>query len=75
MLGDHLWKFPAPFMMTTIHFTLQALLSKAIVYYQSRGSQNSRATMTWKDYFIQGNAITYVTFVFPYLCPGSTEIK
>ncbi|CAO2171464.1 unnamed protein product, partial [Urochloa humidicola] len=37
MLGKHKWKFPAPFLMNTVHFTMQAVASKAIVWFQQRG--------------------------------------
>ncbi|KAG0486705.1 hypothetical protein HPP92_008800 [Vanilla planifolia] len=30
LLGDHLGKFPAPFLMNTVHFSLQAILAKTI---------------------------------------------
>ncbi|XP_039124440.1 probable sugar phosphate/phosphate translocator At1g06470 [Dioscorea cayenensis subsp. rotundata] len=52
LLGDKLGKFPAPLLMNTFHFGLQAVLSKIIVCIQSRGS-DAVVVMTWKDYFIK----------------------
>ena len=58
LLGDHLGKFPVPLMMNTIHFGMQAVLSNAIVFFQSRCCERSRGpTMTWRDYFFRGIAI------------------
>ncbi|KAG6469494.1 hypothetical protein ZIOFF_074217 [Zingiber officinale] len=51
LLGDNLGKFPAPLLMNTIHFSLQAIFSNVIVYIQSRNSESSNNIMTWKDYF------------------------
>ncbi|PKU79278.1 probable sugar phosphate/phosphate translocator At1g06470 [Dendrobium catenatum] len=52
LLGDHLGRFPAPLLMNTVHFSLQAVLAKAIACFQSRGSEKG-AKMTWKDYFVR----------------------
>lgn len=52
LLGDHLGHFPAPLLMNTVHFSLQAVLAKVISCFQSRGSEKG-TTMTWKDYFVR----------------------
>ncbi|KAJ3683637.1 hypothetical protein LUZ60_013864 [Juncus effusus] len=52
LLGDKLGKFPAPLLMNTFHFTLQAILSKIIVYFQSK-KDDSYLIMSWKDYFLR----------------------
>ncbi|XP_070672730.1 probable sugar phosphate/phosphate translocator At1g06470 isoform X1 [Malus domestica] len=52
LLGDHLGKFPAPFMMNTVHFTMQAVLSKAITWYWSNRFQTG-VVMSWRDYFVK----------------------
>ncbi|XP_020100212.1 probable sugar phosphate/phosphate translocator At1g06470 isoform X2 [Ananas comosus] len=52
LLGEKLGKFPAPLLMNTFHFTLQAVLSKIILCFQSRGPDNG-VKMSWKDYFIR----------------------
>uniref|UniRef100_A0A1D1ZIQ0 Putative sugar phosphate/phosphate translocator At1g06470 n=1 Tax=Anthurium amnicola TaxID=1678845 RepID=A0A1D1ZIQ0_9ARAE len=52
LLGDRLGKFPAPLLMNTVHFALQAILSNIIVWYQSRRLE-SKATMAWRDYFLK----------------------
>ena len=63
LLGDHLGKFPAPLLMNTVHFSMQAILSNAIVYIQSRISESNRNTMSWKDYFIRGRDFAIVSFL------------
>ncbi|XP_062233591.1 probable sugar phosphate/phosphate translocator At1g06470 isoform X1 [Phragmites australis] len=52
LLGDKLGKFPAPLLMNTVHFALQAALSKVILFFQSKGPENT-VEMGWKDYFMR----------------------
>ncbi|KAJ0462082.1 putative sugar phosphate transporter domain-containing protein [Helianthus annuus] len=52
LLGDDQGKFPAPLLMNTIHFGMQAVFSKAIVYFWSERFQPT-VTMSWKDYFMR----------------------
>ncbi|KAF0901478.1 hypothetical protein E2562_003474 [Oryza meyeriana var. granulata] len=52
LLGDKLGKFPAPLLMNTVHFALQAGLSKIIMLFQSKGMANA-VEMGWKDYFMR----------------------
>ncbi|KAK9051243.1 hypothetical protein SSX86_027870 [Deinandra increscens subsp. villosa] len=52
LLGDDLGRFPAPLLMNTIHFGMQAVFSKAIIYFWSERFQ-STVTMSWKDYFMR----------------------
>ncbi|GLT26707.1 hypothetical protein SLA2020_017530 [Shorea laevis] len=49
LLGDHLGKFPAPMLMNTVHFTIQAVLSKLITWYWSDRFQQN-VPMSWNDY-------------------------
>ncbi|GER47339.1 nucleotide/sugar transporter family protein [Striga asiatica] len=51
LLGDNMGKFPAPLLMNTIHFTMQAVLSKAITWFWSDRFHPS--AMSWKDYFVR----------------------
>ncbi|VAH79704.1 unnamed protein product [Triticum turgidum subsp. durum] len=53
MLGKRMWKFPAPFLMNTVHFTMQAVASRVIVWFQQRGMEAERNPMSWKDYFLR----------------------
>lgn len=53
LLGDNLGKFPAPLLMNTVHFTMQAILSKAITWYWPHRFQPP-VTMSWRDYFTKG---------------------
>jgi hypothetical protein len=55
MLGKHMWKFPAPFLMNTVHFTMQAVASRVIVWFQHRGLEGAASAMTWRDYFLRGD--------------------
>ncbi|KAL6553782.1 hypothetical protein OROMI_019455 [Orobanche minor] len=51
LLGDDMGKFPAPLLMNTVHFTMQALLSKGITWFWSDRFHPS--VMSWKDYFVR----------------------
>ncbi|PKI62871.1 hypothetical protein CRG98_016708, partial [Punica granatum] len=50
LLGDDMGRFPAPLLMNTVHFTMQAVLSRAIIWYRCKRHQSS-VTMSWRDYF------------------------
>lgn len=52
LLGDDMGRFPAPLLMNTFHFTMQAVLSTAITWYWSDRFRPNVA-MSWKDYFIR----------------------
>ncbi|CAK9308713.1 unnamed protein product [Citrullus colocynthis] len=52
LLGDHLGRFPAPLLMNTVHFTMQAVLSNLITWIWSTRFQPC-VTMTWRDYFMK----------------------
>ncbi|KAJ9563611.1 hypothetical protein OSB04_008771 [Centaurea solstitialis] len=52
LLGDDMGKFPAPLLMNTIHFAMQAVFSKAITCFWSQRFQPT-VTMSWKDYFMR----------------------
>ncbi|KAK7305059.1 hypothetical protein VNO77_42958 [Canavalia gladiata] len=52
LLGDHMGKFPAPFLMNTIHFTMQAVLSKFITWFWSHRFETN-VVMSWRDYFLR----------------------
>ncbi|KAL3364219.1 hypothetical protein AABB24_013132 [Solanum stoloniferum] len=52
LLGDHLGRFPAPLLMNTFHFAMQAILSKGITWFWSRKFQPT-VKMTWRDYFLR----------------------
>ncbi|KAG6473020.1 hypothetical protein ZIOFF_066927 [Zingiber officinale] len=89
LLGDDLGKFPAPLLMNTIHFSMQAILSNAIVYIQSRISKGSRNIMSWKDYFfrvvptaigtaldvnLSNESLVFITVTFATMCKSATPI-
>lgn len=52
LLGEHLGKFPAPLLMNTIHFSMQAIISSFLVHFWC-GKTQSHIRMTWKDYFFR----------------------
>lgn len=52
LLGDDLGRFPAPLLMNTVHFSMQAVLSNAITWFWSQRFQPG-VTMSWKDYFLR----------------------
>ncbi|URE19511.1 ubiquitin domain-containing protein [Musa troglodytarum] len=89
LLGDHLGKFPAPLLMNTVHFSMQAILSNAIVYIQSRISESNRNTMPWKDYFIRviptaiataldvnlsNESLVFISVTFATMCKSASPI-
>ncbi|CAL9151013.1 unnamed protein product [Musa hybrid cultivar] len=89
LLGDHLGKFPAPLLMNTVHFSMQAILSNAIVYIQSRISESNRNTMSWKDYFIRviptaiataldvnlsNESLVFISVTFATMCKSASPI-
>ncbi|XP_042434202.1 probable sugar phosphate/phosphate translocator At1g06470 isoform X1 [Zingiber officinale] len=88
LLGDKLGKFPAPLLMNTFHFTLQAVLSKIVVCIQSRGGDVG-ATMTWKDYFskvvptalgtaldinLSNVSLVFISVTFATMCKSASPI-
>ncbi|KAM7269923.1 hypothetical protein ACFE04_029137 [Oxalis oulophora] len=50
LLGDDMGKFPAPLLMNTVHFAMQAVLSNIITWYWSYRFRPS-VSMSWRDYF------------------------
>ncbi|XP_071705883.1 probable sugar phosphate/phosphate translocator At1g06470 [Rutidosis leptorrhynchoides] len=52
LLGDDMGKFPAPMLMNTIHFSMQAVFANAVTYLWSERFQPT-VTMSWKDYFMR----------------------
>uniref|UniRef100_A0ACD5XWD5 Uncharacterized protein n=1 Tax=Avena sativa TaxID=4498 RepID=A0ACD5XWD5_AVESA len=88
LLGDKLGKFPAPLLMNTVHFALQAALSKIILLFQAKGI-DSAVDMSWKDYFMRvvptaiGTALdinlsnaslVFITVTFATMCKSASPI-
>uniref|UniRef100_A0ACD5X8A8 Uncharacterized protein n=2 Tax=Avena sativa TaxID=4498 RepID=A0ACD5X8A8_AVESA len=88
LLGDKLGKFPAPLLMNTVHFALQAALSKIILLFQAKGI-DSAVEMSWKDYFMRvvptaiGTALdinlsnaslVFITVTFATMCKSASPI-
>ncbi|KAH7292071.1 hypothetical protein KP509_29G050600 [Ceratopteris richardii] len=52
LLGAKLWDFPAPLLMNTVHFSMQAVISWLILRYFSP-SMRPTSSISWKDYFVR----------------------
>ncbi|KAK3027830.1 hypothetical protein RJ639_040580, partial [Escallonia herrerae] len=52
LLGDDMGRFPAPLLMNTVHFAMQAVLSKGITWFWSQRFKSS-VIMSWRDYFLR----------------------
>lgn len=61
LLGDDMGRFPAPLLMNTVHFVMQAVLSKAITWYWSE--RFNTTSMSWKDYFVRGRIKFHYSFI------------
>jgi len=46
-------KFPAPFLMNTIHFTMQAVFSRFITWFWSHRFE-TKVVISWRDYVLRG---------------------
>nr|GEX94042.1 probable sugar phosphate/phosphate translocator At1g06470 [Tanacetum cinerariifolium] len=88
LLGDHMGKFPAPLLMNTIHFSMQAVFSNVVTYIWSKRFQPT-VTMSWKDYFMRvvptalGTALdinlsnaslVFITVTFATMCKSAAPI-
>lgn len=88
LLGDDLGKFPAPLLMNTFHFTMQAVLSKAITWYWSHRFQPS-IQMSWRDYFyrvvptalstaldvnLSNASLVFISVTFATMCKSAAPI-
>ncbi|XP_072993910.1 probable sugar phosphate/phosphate translocator At1g06470 isoform X1 [Typha latifolia] len=89
MLGEQLMRFPAPLLMNTVQFTMQALLSRAIVYFRSKGSENRSDIISWRDYFTRvvptalgtaldidfsNSSLAFITVSFATMCKSASPI-
>ncbi|KAL5219848.1 hypothetical protein ABZP36_024561 [Zizania latifolia] len=89
MLGKHMWKFPAPFLMNTVHFTMQAVASRVIVWFQHRGLERGSSRMSWRDYFLRvvptalataldinlsNISLVFITVTFATMCKSAAPI-
>lgn len=88
LLGDDLGKFPAPLLMNTIHFGMQAVLSKAITWiWWERFHKDVH--ITWRDYFskvvptalataldinLSNASLVFVSVTFATMCKSASPI-
>ncbi|KAH1038387.1 hypothetical protein J1N35_040130 [Gossypium stocksii] len=88
LLGDDLGKFPAPLLMNTVHFTMQAVLSKLITWYWSHKFLPTDP-MTRRDYFykvvptalstaldvnLSNASLVFISVTFATMCKSATPI-
>ncbi|XP_010457774.1 PREDICTED: probable sugar phosphate/phosphate translocator At1g06470 [Camelina sativa] len=88
LLGDDLGKFPAPLLMNTIHFSIQAVLSKMITWYWS-GRFHPDVTISWRDYFVRvvptalgtamdinlsNESLVFISVTFATMCKSAAPI-
>ncbi|KAL9855531.1 putative sugar phosphate/phosphate translocator [Arabidopsis thaliana] len=88
LLGDDLGKFPAPLLMNTIHFSIQAVLSKMITWYWS-GRFQPDVTISWRDYFVRvvptalgtamdinlsNESLVFISVTFATMCKSAAPI-
>lgn len=88
LLGDHMGKFPAPLLMNTFHFAMQAVLSRAITWiWYERFHKGVR--MTWRDYFskvfptalataldinLSNASLVFISVTFATMCKSAAPI-
>ncbi|XLR49987.1 hypothetical protein HN51_000664 [Arachis hypogaea] len=88
LLGDHMGKFPAPFLMNTIHFAMQAILAKSITWFWSERFEGS-VVMSWNDYFwrvvptaigtamdvnLSNASLVFISVTFATMCKSAAPI-
>ncbi|XP_052206339.1 probable sugar phosphate/phosphate translocator At1g06470 isoform X2 [Diospyros lotus] len=88
LLGDHLGNFPAPMLMNTIHFSMQAILSNAITWFWSQRFRPS-VPMSWRDYFsrvvptalgtafdinLSNASLVFISVTFATMCKSASPI-
>ncbi|GAB4824802.1 hypothetical protein Ancab_007672 [Ancistrocladus abbreviatus] len=88
LLGDNLGKFPAPLLMNTFHFSMQAVLSKAITWFWSERFRVGE-TMSWRDYFakvvptalataldinLSNASLVFISVTFATMCKSAAPI-
>ncbi|CAO2813228.1 unnamed protein product [Amaranthus hypochondriacus] len=88
LLGDHMGRFPAPLLMNSFHFSMQAVLSKTITWiWYERFHKGIR--MTWRDYFakvfptalataldinLSNASLVFISVTFATMCKSASPI-
>ncbi|GAB2285476.1 hypothetical protein Dimus_019925 [Dionaea muscipula] len=88
LLGDTMGKFPAPLLMNTFHFAMQAILSRAITWCWSDRFP-AGVKMSWRDYFfrvvptalataldinLSNESLVFITVTFATMCKSASPI-
>ncbi|KAL3638262.1 hypothetical protein CASFOL_017633 [Castilleja foliolosa] len=83
LLGDDMGKFPAPLLMNTVHFTMQAVLSKAITWFWSDKFHPSiilpftvvpTALSTAMDVNLSNASLVFISVTFATMCKSASPI-
>lgn len=88
LLGAKLWEFPAPLLMNTVHFALQAAISSlALRFFWP--SMRPTTSITWRDYFIRvvptavataldidltNASLVFITISFETMCKSAAPV-
>ncbi|KAK9059921.1 hypothetical protein SSX86_020625 [Deinandra increscens subsp. villosa] len=88
LLGDDMGRFPAPLLMNTFHFSMQAILSRGITYFWSHRFEPA-VSMSWKDYFMRvvpmglataldinlsNESLVFISVTFATMCKSASPI-
>ncbi|KAL9273028.1 putative sugar phosphate/phosphate translocator [Drosera capensis] len=88
LLGDKLGKFPAPLLMNTFHFAMQAILSRAITWLWSDRFRTG-VQISWRDYLsrvvptalataldinLSNESLVFITVTFATMCKSASPI-
>ncbi|XP_051135752.1 probable sugar phosphate/phosphate translocator At1g06470 isoform X2 [Andrographis paniculata] len=87
LLGDHMGRFPAPLLMNTIHFAIQATLSMAITRFWP--DKHHSPVMSWRDYLskvvptavstaldidLSNASLVFISVTFATMCKSASPI-
>ncbi|VFQ64419.1 unnamed protein product [Cuscuta campestris] len=88
LLGDHLGKFPAPLLMNSVHFAMQAILANVITWIWSERFKPT-VLMSWRDYCLRvvptalgtaldvnlsNESLVFITVTFATMCKSAAPI-
>ncbi|XP_076890122.1 putative sugar phosphate/phosphate translocator At1g06470 [Bidens hawaiensis] len=88
LLGDDMGKFPAPLLMNSVHFSMQAVLSRGITYFWSHRFEPT-VPMARKDYFtrvvptafataldinLSNESLVFISVTFATMCKSASPI-
>ncbi|KAH9745828.1 putative sugar phosphate/phosphate translocator [Citrus sinensis] len=79
LLGDDMGKFPAPLLMNTVHFSMQAILSKAIIWFWSHRwtlpfTVVPTGLATALDVNLSNESLVFISVTFATMCKSASPI-